>query len=60
MDDGQQVKKGGVTLLNLCTDSFNSSDVNILREALKNNFELISSIHKKKGKNDALYERIYI
>lgn len=57
MDDGQQVKKGGVTL---CTDSFNSNDVNILREALKTNFQLTTSIHKKKGKNDALYERIYI
>jgi hypothetical protein len=28
MDDGQQVKRGGVTL---CTDSFNSKEVNILR-----------------------------
>jgi len=28
MDDGQQVTKGGVTL---CTDSYNSEEVNILR-----------------------------
>jgi hypothetical protein len=57
MDDGQQVKRGGVTL---CTDSFNSEEVNILREALKNNFNLITSIHMKKSKNDSLFERIYI
>ena len=46
MDDGQQVKRGGVTL---CTDSFNSEEVSILRNALKTNFNLITSIHKKKG-----------
>ena len=40
MDDGQQVKRGGVTL---CTDSFHSEEVNILREALKTNFNLITS-----------------
>ena len=57
MDDGQRVKRGGVTL---CTDSFNSEEINVLREALKNNFNLDTSIHTKKGKNDALYERIYI
>jgi hypothetical protein len=34
MDDGQQVKKGGLTL---CTDSYNSNEINILREALKKN-----------------------
>ena len=38
MDDGQQVKRGGVTL---CTDSFNSQEINILRDALKTNFNLI-------------------
>lgn len=57
MDDGQQVKRGGVTL---CTDSFHSEEVNILREALKTNFNLITSIHKKTGKIDSIYERIYI
>jgi LAGLIDADG DNA endonuclease family len=57
MDDGQQVKRGGVTL---CTDSFNSSEVNLLRETLANKFNIISSIHNKKGKNDSIYERIYI
>ena len=57
MDDGQQVKRGGVTL---CTDSYNSEEINILREALKTNFKLITSIHNKKGKDSAVYERIYI
>ena len=28
MDDGQQVKRGGVTL---CTDSFNTNEVSLLR-----------------------------
>ena len=47
MDDGQQVKKGGVTL---CTDSFNSQEVSILRDALTSNFKLFTSIHNKKKK----------
>ena len=58
MDDGQQVKRGGVTL---CTDSFNSSEISILREALLDKFNISSSIHSKKGgKNESIYERIYI
>jgi hypothetical protein len=57
MDDGQQVKNGGVTL---CTDSFNSKEIGVLREVLRTNFNLITSIHKKKGKDDSVYERIYI
>jgi LAGLIDADG DNA endonuclease family len=57
MDDGQQVKRGGVTL---CTDSFSSEEISILREALFKNFNLETSIHMKKGKNEALYERIYL
>lgn len=57
MDDGQQVKRGGVTL---CTDSFKNNEISILREALKKNFNLETSIHTKKGKNDTIYERIYI
>lgn len=31
MDDGQQVKRGGVTL---CTDSYSTGEISILREAL--------------------------
>jgi len=57
MDDGQQLNRGGVTL---CTDSFNSSEVSILREALLDKINISSSIHNKKGKNDSTYERIYI
>jgi LAGLIDADG DNA endonuclease family len=57
MDDGQQVKRGGVTL---CTDNFKTDDIKILREALKTNFNLDTSIHNKKGENGAIYERIYI
>jgi LAGLIDADG DNA endonuclease family len=57
MDDGQQVKRGGVTL---CTDSYSTGEIGILREALKKNFNLETSIHTKKGANDAIYERIYI
>jgi hypothetical protein len=57
MDDGQQVKRGGVTL---CTDSYSTGEIIILREALKKNFNLEISIHNKKGANDAIYERIYI
>lgn len=57
VDDGQQVKRGGVTL---CTDSFKIDEINILREALKKIFNLETSIHTKKGKNDSIYERIYI
>jgi hypothetical protein len=58
MDDGQQVKRGGVTL---CTDSYKSEEVDTLRKALKTNFNLITSIHKKTNKNsESIYERIYI
>lgn len=57
MDDGQQVKRGGLTL---CTDSFKSNEIEILRKALKTNFNLDTTIHNKKGKNGAMYERIYI
>ena len=59
MDDGQQVKRGGVTL---CTDSFNSEEVGFLRlrESLESNFNLITSIHNKKSSSGSSYERIYI
>jgi hypothetical protein len=57
MDDGQQVKRGGVTL---CTDSYNSEEIGILRKALNDNFNLITSIHNKKGRDESVYERIYI
>lgn len=57
MDDGQRVKRGGVTL---CTDSFNSEEVTILRSALNTNFNLITSIHNKKSGSGSMYERIYV
>lgn len=57
MDDGQRVKRGGVTL---CTDSFNSEEVGILRETLRANFNLITSIHNKKSSTGSVYERIYV
>ena len=57
MDDGQQVKRGGVTL---CTDSFNSEEVGFLRESLKSNFNLITTIHNKNSSSGSNYERIYI
>lgn len=56
-DDGMRVKRGGVTL---CSDSFSSEEVNLLREALKNNFNVNTTVHKKRGVNNAIYERIYI
>ncbi len=57
MDDGQQEKKGGVTL---CTDSFSIEEVQLLRKALQTNFNLVSSVHNKKGKNNNYYKWIYI
>ena len=45
MDDGQRVKRGGVTL---CTDNFNADLVETLRDMLHQNFGMITSIHKKK------------
>lgn len=45
MDDGQRVKNGGVTL---CTDSYNSTEIEILRLALTSKFDFVTTIHKKK------------
>jgi hypothetical protein len=57
MDDGQQVKRGGVTL---CTDNYDEGEVNLLQEALKENFDLDTNIHNKKSKSGSHYKRIYI
>ena len=59
MDDGQQVKTGGVTL---CTDSYKPEEISILRKVLQDNFGLLTSIHKKKNVQnpDSPYERIYL
>lgn len=56
-DDGQQVKKGRITL---CTDNYSLSEVEILIKALSNRYNLECSIHKKKGKSEKIYNRIYI
>lgn len=56
-DDGQQVKRSGLTL---CTDSFSLEEIELLRDALYVNFNLETSIHFKKGKNEKVYNRIYI
>ena len=56
-DDGQQVKRGGVTL---CTDNYTLAEVEVLIKALSNRYNLKCSIHKKKGKSERIYNRIYI
>lgn len=56
-DDGQQVKKGGITL---CTDNYSLAEVEILIKALSDRYNLECSIHKKKGKSEKIYNRIYI
>jgi hypothetical protein len=42
-DDGQIVKNGGVTL---CTDSFSSSEIQILRDALESVFGIKTTLHR--------------
>ena len=53
MDDGQRVPKGGVTL---CTDSFTTEEVGILRGALSSNFDLTTTIHNKKSSSGSVFE----
>lgn len=55
MDDGQYVKRGGITL---CTDSFTKEEVFFLKEILEKKFNLKCSIHNKNPKLG--YYRIYI
>jgi hypothetical protein len=45
MDDGQEVKRGGVTL---CTDSYTSDEVILLKNALENKFKISTTIHNKR------------
>lgn len=56
-EDGKNFKGAGLTL---CTDSFTVAEVQLLREALKNNFNVNTSIHKISRANGAVCERIYI
>ena len=57
MDDGQQVlnNKKDVAGVTLCTDSYNQTEIGLLRQILKDNLGLNTSIHKKNEN-----ERIYI
>lgn len=41
MDDGQEVKNGGVTL---CTDSFTFEEVDLLKAALESKFNILTTI----------------
>lgn len=52
MDDGQYVRRGGVTL---CTDNFTLAEVNTLKQVLETKYGLICTLHNKKGN-----KRIYI
>lgn len=56
-DDGQLVKRGGITL---CTDNYTLAEVQLLIGILERKFGLKCSIHNKKGKNGNIYHRIYI
>lgn len=57
-DDGQRVLRGGVTL---CTDSFSLEEIQLLRDALKTNFGLNTTLHQKRNRKGELkYTRIYI
>jgi LAGLIDADG DNA endonuclease family len=56
-DDGQHVKNGGVTL---CTDNYTLSEVELLIKALYNRYNIECSIHRKKGKSEKVYNRIYL
>ena len=51
------MKKNGITL---CKDNDQTEEIKILRDALKNNFNLDTIILNKKGNNETIYERIYI
>lgn len=51
MDDGQYVKRGGLTL---CTDSFTLEEVMLLKGVLQTKFGLSCTLHKK-GKNKRIY-----
>lgn len=56
-DDGQLVKKGGITL---CTDNYTLTEVKLLIKVLTNKYNLKCSIHYKKSKTERVYYRIYI
>ena len=51
MDDGQRVNRGGVTL---CSDSFSTEEIIILKDALSKNFNLETTIGSSCGLNFSL------
>jgi len=54
-DDGQYVKRGGVTL---CTDNFELSEILLLKSVLEDKYKLECTIHNKNPEKG--YYRIYI
>lgn len=58
MDDGQEVKRGGITL---CTDNFSYGEVLVLKSVLETKYKFACTIHKKLNKTKTkIYYRIYI
>jgi hypothetical protein len=58
MDDGQEVKRGGLTL---CTDGFTYEEVLLLKSVLETKYKFTCTIHKKRNKTKTkIYYRIYI
>jgi hypothetical protein len=58
LDDGQHVKRGGITL---CTDSFTYKEVLNFKSVLELKYNFMCTIHKKQNKTKTkLYYRIYI
>lgn len=58
MDDGQEVKRGGITL---CTDNFSYEEVLLLKSVLEKKYNFTCTIHKKINKfKTKFYFRIYI
>jgi hypothetical protein len=55
MDDGQYVKRGGITL---CTDSFSMGEVLLLKSVLEDKYGLQCTIHNKNPEKG--HYRIYI
>lgn len=54
-DDGQYVKRGGVTL---CTDNFSIGEILLLKSILEDKYNLQCTIHNKNPEKG--YYRIYI
>lgn len=60
MDNGALKWRGKSNAVRLCTDSFSEQDVNLLRNVLKDKFELETSIQRKDGRpRISIKERSY-